>query len=132
MNNFSINSANIINVVDLSATGTIGLDGISVRDTSTTTTTSTTQITLFQYPIATYDTCDLVIKAVSAGARHATKLLITANSTVAIATEYGTLLTGSSLYSVDCDISGSNTRIRITPASATSTVFKASYELITA
>jgi hypothetical protein len=116
----------------LFVTGDIGLDGISVRDTATTTTTAVTQITLFEYPIATYDSCDVIIKAVSGGQRHTTKLLVTANSTVAIGTEYGTLLTGSSLYSVDCDISGANTRIRITPATTTSTVFKASYELITA
>lgn len=116
----------------LFVTGDIGLDGISVRDTATTTTAATTQITLFEYPIATYDSCDVIVKAVSGGERHTTKLLVTANSTVAIATEYGTLQTGTSLYTVDCDISGSNTRIRITPASTTSTVFKASYELITA
>ena len=115
----------------LFVTGDIGLDGISVRDTATTTTAATTQITLFEYPIATYDSCDVIVKAVSGGERHTTKLLVTANSTVAIATEYGTLQTGTSLYTVDCDISGSNTRIRITPASTTSTVFKASYELIT-
>ena len=116
----------------LFVTGDIGLDGISVRDTATATTAATTQITLFEYPIATYDSCDVIVKAVSGGERHTTKLLVTANSTVAIATEYGTLQTGTSLYAVDCDVSGANTRIRITPASATSTVFKASYELITA
>lgn len=116
----------------LSVTGDIGLDGISVRDTATSTTTATTQVTLFEYPVATYDSCDVIIKAVTGGERHTTKLLVTANSTVAIATEYGTLQTGSSLYSVDVDVTSSNTRIRITPASATSTVFKASYELITA
>ena len=116
----------------LFVTGDIGLDGISVRDTATTTTTDTTQITLFEYPIATYDSCDVIVKAVTGGECHTTKLLVTANSTVAIATEYGTLQTGSSLYSVDVDVTSSNTRIRITPASATSTVFKASYELITA
>lgn len=113
-------------------TGDIGLDGISVRDTATTTTTATTQITLFEYPVATYDSCEVLIKAVSGGERHVSKLLVTANSTVAIATEYGILQTGSVLYTVDTDIAASNTRIRITPASATSTVFKASYELITA
>jgi hypothetical protein len=115
----------------LFVTGDIGLDGISVRDTATATTTAVTQITLFEYPIATYDSSDIVIKAVRAGERHTTKVLVTANSTVAIATEYGTLITGTSLYSVDADISGANTRIRITPSSTTSTVFKASYELIT-
>lgn len=116
----------------LFVTGDIGLDGISVRDTATATTTAVTQITLFEYPLATYDSCDVVIKAVSAGSLHVTKLLITANATVAIATEYGTLLTGSSLFTADVDVSSSNTRIRITPASTTSTVFKSSYELITA
>ena len=115
----------------LFVTGDIGLNGISVRDTATSTTTATTQIALFQYPVATYDSCDVIIKAVSGGERHTTKLLVTANSTVAIATEYGTIHTGASLFTVDVDLTQSNTRILITPASATSTVFKASYELIT-
>ena len=116
----------------LFVTGDIALDGISVRDTATSTTTATTPFTLFEYPIATYDSSDIVIKAVRSGERHTTKLLVTANSTVAIATEYGILTTGSVLYTVDVDITGANTRVRITPTSTTSTVFKASYELITA
>lgn len=116
----------------LFVTGDIALDGISVRDTATSTTTATTQITLFEYPIATYDSCDIIIKAVRSGERHTTKLLVTANTSVAIATEYGILTTGSTLYTVDVDVTGANTRVRITPTSTTSTVFKASYELITA
>jgi hypothetical protein len=116
----------------LEVTGDIGLDGISVRDTATLTTTANTQTTLVQYPTATYNTGELTIQAVSNGAIHTTKMIVVCNTTVAIATEYGSLLTGSSLYTVDTDISSSNTRIRVTPASATSTVFKASYELITA
>lgn len=115
----------------LFVTGDIGLDGISVRDTATSTTTATTQIALFEYPVATYDSCDVVIKAVSGGQRHTTKLLVTANSTVAVATEYGAIQTGASLFTVDVDVTLANTRILITPASTTSTVFKSSYELIT-
>jgi hypothetical protein len=113
-------------------TGDVGLDGISVRDTSTLTTTATTQVTLIEYPTATYNTGEFVIQAVSAGVIHTTKMLVVCNTTVAIATEFGSLLTGGSLFTVDCDISSANTRIRITPASTTSTTFKSSYELITA
>ena len=116
----------------LFVTGDIGLDGISVRDTATTTTTATTQITLIEYPIATYNTGEFVIQAVSAGAIHTTKVLVVSNTTVVNATAFASVLTGSSLFTVNTDISSANTRIRITPASATSTTFKASYQLITA
>jgi len=116
----------------LFVTGDIGLDGISVRDTATTTTTATTQITLIEYPIATYNTGEFVIQAVSAGAIHTTKVLVVSNTTVVNATSFASVLTGSSLFTVNTDISSANTRIRITPASATSTTFKASYQLITA
>ena len=129
--NGNIGIANAAPANKLFVTGDIGLDGISVRDTATSTTTATTQIALFEYPVATYDSCDVVIKAVSGGQRHTTKLLVTANSTVAVATEYGAIQTGTSLFTVDVDVTLANTRILITPASTTSTVFKSSYELIT-
>jgi hypothetical protein len=116
----------------LFVTGDIGLDGISVRDTATLTTTANTQVTLIQYPTATYNTGEFIIQAVSNGVIHTTKMLVVCNTTVAIATEFGSLFTGGSLYTVDTDISAANTRILITPASAVSTVFKTSYELITA
>jgi hypothetical protein len=128
----SLSVGSIVANGTISVTGDINLDGISVRDTATTTTTATTQTTLIQYPTATYNTGEFVIQAVSSGVIHTTKMLVVCNTTTAIATEFASLLTGSSLFSVDCDISAANTRIRITPASATSTTFKASYELITA
>jgi hypothetical protein len=116
----------------LDVVGAIRLDGISIRDTSTLTTTATAQVTLIEYPTASFNTGEFTIQAVSAGAIHTTKMLVVCNTTIALSTEYGTLRTGGTLFTVDTDVSGANTRVRITPASTTSTAFNASYELITA
>jgi hypothetical protein len=112
--------------------GGITYEGIAFKDAVVTTTAAITQFALASFPIADYDSGEILIQAASAGAFHVTKLLFTSNTTTSIATEYGTLLTGSSLFTVDTDVSAGNVRILITPASTTSTTFKATYELLTA
>lgn len=112
--------------------GDINLDDISVRDTATVTTTATTQVALATFSATTYDSAEVVIKAKQGTSVHITKLLIVSDGTTASSTEFGTVLTGSSLFTTDVDVSSGSVRVLITPASATSTVFKASYELITA
>jgi hypothetical protein len=52
-----------------------------------------------------------------------TKLLITHDGTTAVATEYGVVFTNTELASYDVAISGVNLELRVTPASASSTVF---------
>lgn len=112
--------------------GNINLDGISVRDTATTTTTATTQVALATFAGATYDSAEVIIKAKQGTAVHITKLLVVYDGTTASATEFGAVLSGSSLFTTDVDVSSGSVTVLITPTSATSTVFKASYELITA
>ena len=116
----------------LFVTGDIGLDGISVRDTASQTTTSTSQFGLVSVAAASYVSGEFLIQGVLGANVHTTKLLVAANSTAAIGTEYGTIFNGSSIFTTEVDVSGGNIRILITPASATSTAFKTSYELITA
>lgn len=119
-------------ITNLAVTGNIGLDNISLRDTATVTTVSASQIELVSANASIYGSMDICIQASQSTERHITKLSITTNSSNAIATEYSSLITSSSLFTVDTDLNSGNMRVLITPASSTSTTFKATYELITA
>jgi len=96
----------------------------------TQTTTATTQVNLATFSTTTYAGAEVNIMAISNGERHITKLLITHDGTTAYATEYGEIVTNASLASYDVDINTGNLRVRVTPASATSTVFNTSIMLI--
>jgi len=96
----------------------------------TQTTTATTQVNLTTFSTTTYAGAEVNIMAISNGERHITKLLITHDGTTAYATEYGEIVTNASLASYDVDINAGNLRVRVTPASATSTVFNTSVMLI--
>ena len=107
------------------------VDG-TLREYATVTTAATTQVTLTTFAAASYGSGEFLIQATQGTARHITKILVTHNGTIADATEYGSIITGSSLFSADVDINTGNVRILITPTSATSTAFKTSYQLISA
>lgn len=128
--NFGIGNSNPS--TKLFVTGNIGLDGVSVRDTATLTTAAVTQVVLASASATTYGSMDIIIQATQGTERHITKLSVTTNAANAISTEYSTLITNVSLFTVDTDLNAGNMRVLITPASSTSTTFKASYELITA
>ena len=102
----------------------LGLSTNTDLITASATTTATTQTAIASWSTTTYGGGKVVVEAISGGNRHITELIVTHNGTVAIATEYGSLWTGSSLASYEVDISGGNVRILATPASATSTSFK--------
>jgi hypothetical protein len=91
---------------------------------STSTTTTTSQTTIYAFPIAAYVGAEIIINASQSSDRHITKLLITHDGTTAIATEYGTVFTGSQLASYDITISGPVLQILATPSTINSTTFK--------
>ena len=113
-------------------TGDLGIDGVFVRDTASSTTTSTSQFTLATANASVYTGGEFLIQATLGANVHITKVLVAANSTSVSLTRYGTVMNGDSIFTADADVSSGDIRIRITPSSATSTVFKTSYELITA
>lgn len=117
-------TTNEITVGGLSFDSTVKLDANGL------TTVSTAQVTLTEFSINTYSGGKFVINARDTNSKvHMTELMVVHDGTTASATEYGTINTGTSLFSVDVDISGGNFRIRITPTSATSTTFNVSETL---
>lgn len=100
--------------------------------TEITTLATTTETQIASFSATTYGSAKLVIQATSSGERHVTELLVVHNGTTASATEYGTILTDISLFTLDVDINSNNIRILATGASATSTVYKVYKTLIKA
>jgi len=117
----AITTTGTISAGDLDVTGDIILVN-ALKGSATVTTTSTTQTVLHTFVHATYGGGEYVIQATETGDRHITKILVTHDGTTAISTEFGEVITDTSLYTVQVDISGSDVRVLITSASATSTV----------
>ena len=120
--------ARYVNVTGDTMTGNLTVQGNlnlshSTLVSSSTTTTSTAQTTIQVFP-TTYSGGELTITATQGSARHISKLLITHDGSTAIATEYGTVYTGSALATFDVSISGPFVQLLATPASSSSTVFK--------
>jgi hypothetical protein len=86
--------------------------------------TSTSQSSIYAFPYTAYVAAEVIITANEASNRHVTKLLITHDGSTAIATEYGTVYTGSELAAYDISIIGPTLQILATPASSNSTTFK--------
>jgi len=93
--------------------------------TSTLTTTSTNQVALDVFDADQFRSARYQIQASSGTSHHTAEFIIVHNGTTTYNTEYAVIVIGSSLASFDSDISSGNVRLLITPASATSTTFKA-------
>ncbi len=91
------------------------------------TTTSTFETTLDTFPIASYRSAKyhVSISDSTSGEYMFTELAVIHNGSNAYVTQYGLIFTGAAeLASFGVDISSGNLRIRTTPASTNSTVFK--------
>jgi hypothetical protein len=115
---------------NLVVNGFFTVDGLYVQDTATITTTSTTQTALASFATASYGSGKFIVQATTGSNRQITELLVVHDGTTALATEYAIIKTGDTLFTVDVDISSGNVRVLVTSASATSTVYKASFTLI--
>jgi hypothetical protein len=91
---------------------------------------TTTETTLFSFSKLDYDSAKTVITASGLTDKQITELLVIHDGTTAYATEYGTIKTGSDLFTVDVDISGDNVRIKVTSATADTVSYKIKYDLL--
>ena len=94
---------------------------------TTVNTSSTSQSVLYTFDGSIYAAMEVSITALQGSNAHMTKLLVTHDSSTAIATEYGVVFTGTELADYDVDMStlpAGFVQIKVTPASANSTDFK--------
>lgn len=116
-------------------TGDIEVNSLLNISAESGTTSSTTQTQIASFAAASYSSGKFVIQASDSvyGEVHVTELLVVHDGTTASATEYGTIYTGATpLAAYDVDIDSGNVRILATAASANSTTYKVTENLITA
>ena len=129
----SLNQLSDVSIVGSAVIGeTLTHNGTSfVNDfTTSQTTTSTSQFALLSLDLSVYRSVEYQIQVTEGSKYHTTKILAIHNGTAAVSNEYGTLSIGTVPATFDVDISGSNLRLLITPASSNSTVTKVKFTAI--
>ena len=113
----------------LSTDGTVkrskNKDDVAAKDTGTATSNATTQKSIITFAKATYRSAKYVIQITNStdSTYHVTELLL--DGSTANITEYGTVYTGAAAEAAfSADISGSNVRLRVTPASGDTMAYK--------
>ena len=91
---------------------------------ATLTTTSIEQVSVINFSATAYRSAKYFVQASSDSSHHITEVSVVHDGTTVYMNEYGTIMTGSSLFTIDSDISNGNLRLLITPASTTSTTTK--------
>jgi len=123
---------------DILATGIItassGVDlgdpGIVTLSSDTLTTTSTSADTISSVSATVNRSATFQVQVTRGSEYHVTTINVVHNGTTAFLSEFGTIRTGSVLATFDADISGGNLRLRATPTTSASTVFKLSKTVI--
>jgi hypothetical protein len=93
--------------------------------------TSTTQFAIDTFAKATYRAARYIIAMKEGTNFHSTEVMLVHDGSVVTLTAYGTLK-DTNLATIDADISGSDVRLLVTPASANSTVIKFDRTLVDA
>ena len=103
-------------IVDITASGSAYTTGSEAL-----TTTSIDQI-VDTFSKVTYRTVKYYVELSTASAYQATELFLTHDGTYVYITEYATVTSGSSLGTINSDISGDNVRLLVTPVNTNTTV----------
>ena len=91
---------------------------------STDTTTTTSASTIDSFTAATFRSAQYQIQITQGSNYHVTTLNVLHDGTDVFLNEFGTIRTGASLASFDADINSGSVRVRATPTTDSSTVFK--------
>ena len=101
--------------------------GTQTAVTGTTTTVATTSQTVTdQFSTTEFRSAEYLVQITQGSSYQVSKILLVHDGTTPYITEYGTLLSGSTLGTLDVDITGGNARLLVTMANATSASVKVS------
>ena len=120
------NDISVTGIMTASAGVDLGDPGVVTLSSDTLTTTSTSADTISSVSATVFRSATFQVQVTRGTQYHMTTINVIHNGTVAFMSEYGTIRTGAVLATFDADISGGNLRLRATPTSADSTVFKLS------
>ena len=135
----NIADARYVNVTGDTMTGNLTVptlvgNTVSLETTDLTSEQSTTASsfvsTIFEFDKTVYNSGELIITATDGTNRHITKLLIVHNGTTAVATEFATIYTNSSLATYDVTIQSGNVQLNATAASSNATTYQIAATLI--
>ena len=93
-------------------------------ETNHTETSSTSQQAIDVFSKNKFRSVKYQIQVTNSTSHHTTEILLVHDGTTTYLTEYGTILTGTSLSTFSSDISGNNVRLLATPVLSSSTTFK--------
>lgn len=96
------------------------------RSGTLTTTSTTSNQVVDSVSASSFRTLQYIIQVTNSATAsyHTTSLMLIHDGLTVYLTEYATVMTGSALATFDADISAGNIRLLVTPANASSTVFK--------
>lgn len=114
----------------LTAVGPLSLSNLRMDADQNLTTTATTEVDLDTFPLLSYRSAKYHIQASQGTNYHATEVMVIHNSTNAYFSQFGDIYTNTSLFNLSVDTNSGNVRLRVTPASESSTVFKISRNLL--
>jgi len=101
--------------------------GTQTAVTGTTTTVATTEETVTdQFSTTEFRSAEYLVQITQGSSYQVSKILLVHDGTTPYITEYGTLLSGSTLGTLDVDITGGNARLLVTMANASSASVKVS------
>ena len=112
---------------DADVTGNIVINSISEIGATSATLSTTTQTAIATISASTYRSAEFTIQATEGTNYHGVKVLVLHDGTTAYNSQYGEIITNTSVASFDADISGGNIRLLATGASANSTTYKVAY-----
>ena len=120
------NDISVTGIMTASAGVDLGDPGVVTLSSDTLTTTSTSTDTVSSISATVFRSATFQVQVTRGTQYHMTTINVIHNGTVAFMSEYGTIRTGAVLATFDADVNSGNLRLRATPTSADSTVFKLS------
>lgn len=116
----SLESGDIVEIISYSKASLLDQDSLKAAEATLPTTASDQLVDSFNK--GAYRSAKYIIQATSGSAYHVTEVLLLHDGTSVYLTEYATMFTGSSLITVNGDISGTNVRLLCTPANSNTEV----------
>ena len=116
----------------ITATDNLTIDSLVVDSNTGTTLTTTSETELDSFTASSFRSAKYLLQATQGSNHHTSEILIIHDGTNAFFSQYGIIITNSSLYEVSVSLTSGQVKLNVTPASNSSTVFKFSRTLIKA